>query len=46
MRFEIFAVVKVQVEVFWVMMSFIVVVGYHGLCCLHLQGGSGGSMVL
>jgi hypothetical protein len=32
MRFEVFMVVKIQVEVFWVVMSCSVVVG-----CLHLQ---------
>jgi hypothetical protein len=40
-RFEGFMVVKIQVEVFWVMMLRGVMVGYQhfrGSCCLHLQG--------
>jgi len=38
-----------QVEVFWVVTSCSVVVGYRrfgGLCCLHLQGEHGGSFDL
>jgi hypothetical protein len=38
-RFEVFMAVKIQVEVFWVVMSCGVVVGYQhfrGPCCLHL----------
>jgi len=40
-RFEVFAVVKIQVEVFWVVTSCSDVVRYHrfgGFYCLHLQG--------
>jgi hypothetical protein len=39
-RFEVFAVVKIQVEVFWVVKPRSVVTGYQrfrGLCCLHLH---------
>jgi hypothetical protein len=39
-RFEVFAAVLYQVEVFWVVTPCNVVVGYHhfgGPCCLHLQ---------
>jgi len=42
-------VVKIQAEFFWVMTPCGTVIGYQsfrGLCCLHLQGGIGGSMVL
>jgi hypothetical protein len=40
-RFEAFTAVKIQVDVFWVVTSCGVVVGYQrfgGPCCLHLQG--------
>jgi hypothetical protein len=40
-RFEGFAAVKIQVEVFWVLTPCVVMVGYQrfrGPCCLHLQG--------
>jgi len=39
-RFEVFMVVKIQVEVFWVVTACSVVVGYQhfrGLCSLHLH---------
>jgi len=38
--FLVFAALKIQVEVFWVMTPYNVAVGYHsfgGPCCLHLQ---------
>jgi hypothetical protein len=41
MRFEVSTAVKIQTDVFWVVMSCTVVVGYQcfrGLCCLCLQG--------
>jgi hypothetical protein len=40
-RFEVFIAVKIQVEVFWVVMVCSVRVGYQcfgGPCCLHLHG--------
>jgi len=40
MRFEVFTVVKIQVEVFWVVMPCSVVAGHQqfgGTCCLHLH---------
>jgi hypothetical protein len=40
LRYEVFTEVKIQVEVFWVLMSCSVVVGYQcfaGLCCFHLH---------
>jgi hypothetical protein len=40
-RFEVFTAVKIQIEVFYVVMPRSVVTGYQrfgGLCCLHLQG--------
>jgi len=40
-RFEVFMVVKIQVEVFWVVTLCSIVVGYQcfrGPCCFHLQG--------
>jgi hypothetical protein len=43
-RFEVFTAVKMQVEVFWVVTSRSVVVGYQrfgGPCCLHLHGNEG-----
>jgi hypothetical protein len=39
--FEIFTALKIQVEVFWVVMPYSVVVGHQHFrepCCLHLQG--------
>jgi len=39
-RFDVLTEVKIQVEVFWVLMSCSVVVGYQcfaGLCCFHLH---------
>jgi len=39
-RFDVFMAVKIQVEVFWVVMPCSVVVGHRrfgGPCCLHLQ---------
>jgi len=38
-RFEVFMAVKIQIEVFWVVMPCSVVLGYkhfRGPCCLHL----------
>jgi len=37
--FKVFTAVKIQVEVFWVLIPCSVVVGYHfgELCCFHLQ---------
>jgi len=38
--FEVFTAVKIQVEVFWVVTSCSVVVGYQRFgepCCLHLE---------
>jgi hypothetical protein len=40
-RFEVFTVVKIQVEVFWVVMPRSVAVGYQhfgGPCCISLSG--------
>jgi len=40
MIFEVFTVVKIHIEVFWIVTSCSVVVGYQnfgGPCCLHLQ---------
>jgi hypothetical protein len=42
--FEVFKVVKIQVEVLWVVTPCSDVVGYQrfeGPCCLHLQGEDG-----
>jgi len=38
--FVVFTAVKIQIEVFWVVMPYSVAVGYQNLggsCCLHLQ---------
>jgi hypothetical protein len=42
MRFEVFMVVKIQVEVFWVVILYNVVLGYHskGPCCTPEDGDS------
>jgi hypothetical protein len=48
-RLEVFMAVKVKVEVFWIMMSYNVMVGYHlfrGPCCLHLYPEDAGRKVL
>jgi hypothetical protein len=48
-RFEVFTAVKVQVEVFWVVTPYSVVIGYHrfrGQCCLHIHPEDGGSIDL
>jgi len=40
-KFEVLTAVKVQIEVFWVVMSYNVVVVYQCFrapCCLHLHG--------
>jgi len=40
-RFQLFTAMKIQVEVFWVVTSYSVIVGYQrfkGPYCLHLQG--------
>jgi hypothetical protein len=42
-RFEVITAVKIPVEVFWLVMSCNIVVGYQyhsfgGLLCLHLEG--------
>jgi hypothetical protein len=42
--FEVFTVVRIQVDVFWVVTPCSVAVGYQrfrGPSCLHLQGGEG-----
>jgi len=47
-RFEVFMMVKIQVEVLWIVMPCNVAIGYQRFgvpCCLHLQG-DGDSMVL
>jgi len=39
-RFEVSVVVKIQAEVFWIVIPCSVVIGYRhfkSLCCLHLQ---------
>jgi hypothetical protein len=46
-RFEAFTVMKIQVQVFLVVIPLSSVVGYQcfrGPCCLHHQGEDGGSM--
>jgi hypothetical protein len=48
-RFEVFMAVRIQVEIFWVMMLRSAVVRYQcfgGPYCLHLQLEDGGSTVL
>jgi hypothetical protein len=48
-RFEVFTVVKIQFEVFWVVITCGIAVGYKYLgrpCCLHLLSEVGGNKVL
>jgi hypothetical protein len=48
-RFEVSAAVRIQVEVFWVVTPYSIVVGYQrfgGPCCFPLHPDDGGSMDL
>jgi hypothetical protein len=48
-KFQVFTVVKIQVEVFWIMTSYSDVLGYHcfgGPCYFHHHTDDEGSKVL